>query len=304
VAAIEVAEICPEVLAMARRWFAEVNHGVLDDPRVKVRIVDARSHMAVSNRTYDLIMSDSIHPRFRGNAALYTRDYFALCARRLRPGGFVSSWLPLYGLSVDDLRSVLASLRVVFPHVQVWYPNLELNENIILIGSQSPIVIDPPRIAARMADPAIASDLGEVGISGVYSVLDFFLAGDRGVATFARSGWLNTDDHPRLEFLAPRAIHRHLAWLANFEALRVVREPVGPLVDGAAPEVRATLGRWYVATGFKLTAQSDELQGRFGDAIRDDEECARLNPDDREVVQRLNFLRRVSAVTPGPEGGR
>ena len=102
VESIEVVELNPDVLRVAAGWFADVNHGVLKDPRVRARIVDARSHVAVTDRTYDLILSDSTHPRFRGNAALYPRDYFADCARRLRPGGLLSTWLPLYGQSVDE----------------------------------------------------------------------------------------------------------------------------------------------------------------------------------------------------------
>ncbi len=89
VQSIEVVELNPDVLKVAREWFGDVNHGVLDDPRVRVRIADAKSHVAVTSRTYDLILSDSTHPRFRGNAALYARDYFANCSRRLRPGGIL-----------------------------------------------------------------------------------------------------------------------------------------------------------------------------------------------------------------------
>ncbi len=77
VESIEVVELNPDVLKVASEWFSDVNHGVLDDPRVRVRIVDAKSHVAVTDQTYDLILSDSTHPRFRGNAALYARDYFA-----------------------------------------------------------------------------------------------------------------------------------------------------------------------------------------------------------------------------------
>ena len=82
---------------MATEHFAPIHRGVLNDPRVRVRIADARSHVAVTGQSYDVILSDSIHPRFRGNATLYTRDYLRRCAARLRPGGLVSTWLPLYG---------------------------------------------------------------------------------------------------------------------------------------------------------------------------------------------------------------
>ena len=115
VKSIEVAELNPDVITVAAQWFADVNHGVLGDPRVRVRIVDAKSHVAVTDQTYDLILSDSTHPRFRGNAALYARDYFANCSRRLRPGGLLSTWLPLYGMSVQDVRGILKSIQAGLP---------------------------------------------------------------------------------------------------------------------------------------------------------------------------------------------
>ena len=295
VESIDVAEISPEVLAMARRHFADVNHGVLDDPRVHVRVVDARSYMAVTDRSYDLILSDSIHPRFRGNATLYTRDYFALCAQRLRPGGLVSSWLPLYGLSVDDLRSILKSLQAVFPHVQIWYPNSSTNENTVIVGSMESITIDWAMLSMRLREPAVAADLAEVDIRGPFQLLDFFLAGDDAIAAFARSSWVNTDDHPRLEFLAPRTIHRQAAWLANLRALTAIREPVVPLVRNLPPEARPALERWQNGTQLKLAAQVNELEGRVADAIRAYESCVRLNPDDSEARRRLDDLRRFKA---------
>src|SRR5262249_52515524 len=94
VESIDVVELNPDILDVATAWFGDINHDVLRDPRVRARIVDAKSHVAATDRSYDLILSDSTHPRFRGNAALYARDYFANCARRLRPGGLVSTWLP------------------------------------------------------------------------------------------------------------------------------------------------------------------------------------------------------------------
>ena len=72
VESIDVAELNPDVLKVASAWFSDVNHRVLDDPRVRVRIVDAKSFVAVTEETYDLILSDSTHPRFRGNAGRST----------------------------------------------------------------------------------------------------------------------------------------------------------------------------------------------------------------------------------------
>jgi spermidine synthase len=280
---------------VAAAWFSDVNHGVLEDPRVRKRIADAKSYVAVTDQSYDLILSDSTHPRFRGNAALYSRDYFVHCSRRLRPGGLLSTWLPLYGLSVEDIRGIFKSIRSVFPHVQVWYANPEPHENTIVIASPQPIAIDPKSLARRLAAPPVAADLAEVGMTTTTQLLDFFLLGDRAVADFSVTGRLNTDDHPRLEFLAPKSLRRRQSWIDNFTALRLAREPIDPYLAGAGPDERAKLARWYAATTWKLAGQSFELEGHADEALKAYTEGVRLNPEDVLAQIRLGRLRRALA---------
>jgi spermidine synthase len=294
---IVVVELNPDVLKVAATWFGEVNHGVLTDPRVRVRIVDAKSFVAVTEQTFDLILSDSTHPRFRGNAALYARDYIANCARRLRPGGIVSTWLPLYGMSTEDIRGILKSFQSVFPHVQVWYENFEPHENTIVIASREPIAIDPGLLAGRLAAAKVAEDLASVGIGSTNQLLDFFMLGDRAVAEFSRTGRLNTDDHPRLEFLAPLTMRRKQSWMENFAALRLAREPIAPYLVNADPEARATLARWHAGTTFKLSGQSFELEGLLDETLEAYTECFRRNPQDTIIRSRIDLLRRSYSRT-------
>lgn len=307
VESIDVVELNPDIPRVATEWFGDVNHHVLSDPRVRLRIVDAKSHVASTGLSYDLILSDSTHPRFRGNAALYARDYFANCARRLRPGGIVSTWLPLYGMSVDDIRGILKSFLDVFPHVQVWYANPEPHENTLIIASREPIVIDPASLARGLAAPSVAADLGEVGISSATQILDYFLLGDRAVAEFSKTGRLNTDDHPRLEFLAPMSLRRRQSWVDNFAALRLAREPIDTyLAPGTNPAERARLARWTEGTSHKLAGQSLELEGKIPEAIEAYAEGVRLNPEDLLAQIRLNRMRRAAdprSPLVSPPGG-
>jgi spermidine synthase len=289
---IDVVELNPDVLKVATAWFGDVNHAVLEDSRVRVRIVDAKSFVAVTQESFDLILSDSTHPRFRGNAALYARDYIANCARRLRSGGILSTWLPLYGMSTADIRGILKSIQSVFPHVQVWYENFEPHENTIVIASRQPIAIDPGALGRRLAAPQVAADLAEVGISSTNQLLDFFMLGDRAVADFSRTGRLNSDDHPRLEFLAPLTMRRKQSLMENFAALRQAREPIDPYLANADMEERAKLATWYAGTTFKLSGQSRELEGRLQETLKAYSECIRLNPEDTIVRRRIDLLRR------------
>ena len=230
---IEVVELNPDVLKIASAWFSDINHGVLNNPRVRARIVDAKSHVAATHEMYDLILSDSTHPRwFRGNAALYAADYFTNCLRRTQAG--VSSTDTASALWHGWSRrrhGILKSFHSVFPHVQVWYANSEPHENTIVIASLDPIAIDPGLLAMRLAEATVAGDLAEVGITSIDQVLDFFIMGDRAVAEFSRTGRLNTDDHPRLEFLAPRRNGRKKSrsWSTSPQ-YSTAREPIDQVV--------------------------------------------------------------------------
>ena len=108
-----------------------------------------------------------------------------------------------------------------------------------MIASRQPIAIDPASLARRLAAAPVAGDLADVGIISTTQLLDFFMLGDRAVADFSRTGRLNTDDHPRLEFLAPRSLRRKQSWMENFAALRLAREPIDAYLAGADPVERA-----------------------------------------------------------------
>jgi hypothetical protein len=192
--------------------------------------------------------------------------------------------------------------------VQIWYANFEPHENTIVLASLEPIAIDPEFLARRLADVPVASDLAEVGITSTDQVLDFFMLGDRAVAEFSRTGKLNTDDHPRLEFLAPRNLRRKQSFVDNFAALRLARESIDPYLVNTSAARREELARWYAGTTWKLAGQSYELEGRAADALNAYEKGAELNPDDIIARMRLDQFRKAFAVTPGarpdPKGAR
>ncbi|MFC1573108.1 fused MFS/spermidine synthase [Candidatus Eisenbacteria bacterium] len=86
---IDCVEINPGIIEAAP-YFLPNNQNILDDPRVNVEIEDARNYVLATDRRYDVILSDSIHPRFTGNGMLYTSDYFEMACSR--PGCRQRSW--------------------------------------------------------------------------------------------------------------------------------------------------------------------------------------------------------------------
>jgi len=255
---IDIVEINPAVLRMAARHLPEVNEGVLEDPRVRVIIDDGRNFLLATGRTYDVILSDAVHPRYAGNSALYTTDYFREARRRLRPGGLMSMWLPIYGLSPESFKMILASMRAVFPDTSLWYVNSTINEFCIVVGRTGGPGIDVERMTRALAQPTVREDLLPVAAAEPLQVLDYLVAQGKDLDVVLEGTPLSRDDRPLVEYLSARSLDRTLTWMQNFAILRQVRTPRWDLLADAAPDAaaRQTLRALYSSTTWNLEGQA------------------------------------------------
>ncbi len=264
VAQIDCVEITAAMLK-AREQMQEVNHGILRDPRVHVFIDDARSYMLKSKAGYDAILSDSIHPRRAGNGTLYSVDYFRLCKARLNRGGIFSAWLPIYGLSLEDYRVTVRSLKEVFPHVYLFHTPVGRNEWTIILGTLEPLRIDLDSIRRKLAQPAVRDDLSAIFINREQDVLDCFLLGDRTLdRLIGTSRVLNTDDFPYLEYIAAKSsivTSREELLKPLYRELVACREDVFPYVTGIRPGTRDALEKSYASAFHAMKGRLYELDG-------------------------------------------
>lgn len=301
VESIEIAEINPDVLRFAEEEFREVNFGVLDDPRISRRLVDGRNWVFATDHEYDVILSDSIHPRYRGNSSLYTVDYFEACRERLAPGGVVSTWLPIYGLSQDSLGSIVASMRAVFPATSVWYLNSTINEFVILIGRSEagPLPID--RFRDALGNDAVAASLERVGVRSPEEILDFFVAEGEDLDSLVDGAPLNRDDRPWVELESATILNRNASWWVNLERVIAARHPVGPLLPEHEAALRERMTRYHEATTHALAGHL-ALLGGDGDRARQAFALARrINPSDAEPWEFFGSPPWVRARTLGEE---
>ena len=80
----EAVEICREHLTAWHR-------GAFDDPRVELRFADGRAHVEADENLYDVVIVDVVDMLDNGPAQnLYTRQFYELLKRRLRPEGIVA----------------------------------------------------------------------------------------------------------------------------------------------------------------------------------------------------------------------
>ena len=198
---IVLAEIEPKVLGVART-FSKYNHDVLDHPKLRIVFNDGRNYLMTTKEKFDVITADPIHPWFSGAGYLYTNEYFRLTAERLRPGGIVCQWLPIYELSVDDLKCVVRTFSESFRYTILWLTRNDAE----LVGSNDPIVIDEADLEKRIAAPGVADDLKRVDMGSADDFLSYFVMGTDGMRAFGARGVLNTDDNLHLEFSAPMSM--------------------------------------------------------------------------------------------------
>src|SRR5262249_28769973 len=126
----DVVEISPEVVE-ASAYFEKENGGALRSPVVRLIVGDGRSHLRLTTRRYDVIISEPSNPWMAGVAALFTREFFEAARLRLEPGGLMCQWAHTYDMSAGDLRSIVRTFHAVFPVATVW---LAGGGDLLLIG--------------------------------------------------------------------------------------------------------------------------------------------------------------------------
>jgi spermidine synthase len=205
VARIDVAEIEPAVLR-ASREFDAYNHRPLDDPRVRVYLNDARNHLALTaDGSYDLVTSEPSNPWLSGVSNLFTREFFELGRRKLRPGGVWAQWIHTYGMTPDDLRSLLATFADVYPHVRLFRIDAA---DLVVLGSEAPLSLQGAGIGEIFRrSAAVAEDLSAIDLRRAENILGLYQCGRAGILKLANGIELNTDDNMRIEYSAPLHLH-------------------------------------------------------------------------------------------------
>jgi spermidine synthase len=206
-ASIEAVEIEPAV-ARAARWFAPVNRSVLDSPRVRLRLDDARRVLFAERGPLALVTSEPSNLWMSGVSLLFTREFFQRAAERLGERGALCQWLHLYQIGPEDVKTLLATVSGSFPRLAVFSDGADL----LIVASRAPLTLDPAVWWARVeSSPAAREALLRAGFASAGDLAGGLVADERGVALWMRGAPLHTDDRPILEFTAARSMGYNLS---------------------------------------------------------------------------------------------
>src|SRR5215475_785507 len=200
---IDCIEIEPAVYG-AGPMFSQINRKSYENPRVHLTFNDARNYMNTTRKQYDIIISEPSNPWIAGVASLFTSEFYDRAAEVLKPDGVFAQWIQLYELDPEDLRMVLYEVQRKFPEVSVWVTDSDL----IMIATRQKQTLDTARIAKIVkSDPSMVRDFREFLHSETpEGLLAYYVMSTEAVRKFASKARRNTDDHPLLEFHAPRRL--------------------------------------------------------------------------------------------------
>lgn len=187
ITAVEIngAELPVLKAAVARSWGAPLQ-AFFADPRVEVVVGDGRRVLALSDRRYDLIQADAIHPWRSHSGMLYSREFFEQARAKLAEGGLMAQWAP--------------TQRTINTFMQVFPYGVNIG-SVLLLGSTTPIEADPAAWLERLASPRVSQYLAQGHINPRHA-RDFLTSST--ITSWSpeaeRMSDINTDLWPRDEY--------------------------------------------------------------------------------------------------------
>jgi len=264
-------ELSPEVTEAARKHFGPYTRGLFDDPRAEVIVDDGRHYLWATSEKFDIIDSDLFLVYRRGVGALYTLEHFRNAARRLEPGGIFVQWVPLYQLTEREFLIIARTMGEVFPQVTLWRNNFMVWQDVVaLVGQNERAPLFGPGYAGPGREgrlrAASAVDKGYRFRADDATLLLFYCGNLSGASGLFEDSPLNTENHPLIEYMAPRSSSRQAAgeaiWFSGPHFSGFVKEMQAnipperdPALSGMAPrERRAARAGYHLARSYLLAS--------------------------------------------------
>lgn len=287
---VDNVEIASTVIEAAPK-FKKENMDVLNNPVSRINIDDGRSFLAATSKKFDVITEEPMHPSLAGVVNMYTKEYYELAKAHLNEDGLMSQWIPLYDLSVEDVRLMVKTFQSVFPHTTIWLANAD----IFMIGSPSKMNVNYDRLVDKLSMPNVHSLLKDIDLEDPHEFLSTFLMNEEMVGVYAAGQQVMTDDMPVVEFTGPRSLNYNTISPNLIEFLKY-REPVsqyllitGPGHDRA--EIEKKLSVKFEAGKYNLVGRAFFADQKYSRAVEFFRAALQIDPADRNSIHYVQNIR-------------
>jgi spermidine synthase len=281
---IYAVDIASEVF-QAAPYFVPLNNRFHESPRVRKVAADGRHFLLCTDHTFDLLTFEPPPPADTGIVNLYSREFYQLAKRRMKPGAILAQWMPLDIPRELLPRMMLRTLMAEFPHVSLWIPN---RMEGVALASLEPLRIDPDQFHRRMSEPTLQADLTAYGLGESEQLLAAFVAADNDLARLVGPVPVVTDNRPRIEYF-----NFYPQQLMRFADILPHRQPIEKYLAHPLPDPERLENCRQVVTHIWYSHEA-ESDGRYAEAMRLLQEALRLDPGNRYLLfQRAKLAERV-----------
>jgi spermidine synthase len=287
---LDTIEISPGVIE-GSGFFEKENGNALENERLHLFVTDARNHLLLTDKTYDVIISEPSNPWMAGVSQLFTRDFFELARTRLTPNGLFCQWGHIYNMAEDDLKTIVAGFTDAFQEAVLFLVN---EGDILLVGTNTELPsIDPDALARRMSSETVREDLASVEVRNPFAFASLYTVSTPALSEWASDAARHTDDHPVLEFRAPRHMHADTG-PSNRRAILEVAD--GGELPPAISQLRSNPTAEDLVSRARMLERSDSFAWAFETYV----EAARKRPDSLDAHEGIT---RTAIAIEQPELG-
>jgi spermidine synthase len=270
---MDILEISREVVTGCD-YFLRWNNNVMTDPRTRLIIQDGRAHLELTNRSYDVIISEPSNPWMAGMATLFTKEFFSLARDRLTDDGIFVQFTHSYQMDWETFALIGRTFADVFPNsVLINTAPSATGPDYILVGIKGQAGLDLDIALTHAEFLRKSSNLRLTDPRLFYRQI---ITEDLG--SLFGQGAVNSDNMPILEFGAPRVMHENDPRIEeNIRTRKKRRAVTDSLVALLSQDVDAQIE--YAAYAFSLytpfqnmvdlTAASESQKNRYIESLED-----------------------------------
>lgn len=191
----DVAEISREVLNVSEVYFGFLNNHCARADNVNILIDDGRSYLFRSEGNYDIITTNSVHPRLSPN--LYTLDFYELCAGKMSEDGIICQWMPTNWITKEEFASLVKAFTEVFPSNSLWYLS---RSHLLLMGSKKSLDYDFMNLTSKVSDPFVSQFLMDCEIYNSAQLAGMLAATESELDNLFKEAVPDRDNFPVVEY--------------------------------------------------------------------------------------------------------
>lgn len=212
-----VAELIPEVVQAASKYFGPYNNKLFSDPRVQVVEEDGRNFLAGNSEKFDLVIADLFIPWRAGAGSLYSIEHYRSVRQSLNEAGLFMQWLPAYQLSEIEFSTIARTMAEVFPQISLWRGDFSASQPVVGLLAQT----DERPLAANAS---IFSKKSLQHSERNLPLFAFYVGNLENIEDRLMRYPINSDDKPVIEYRAPIS-HRQqsiaaVKWLTSDSLLK------------------------------------------------------------------------------------